>query len=134
MQYSRVLDHVTTTTSSRISTSERVSTSERNLSAGGPDAGPGMAALPCQDPDVGDLWFAERSADVEEAKRLCGLCPIRSECFAGARRRGEPWGVWGGEIFVDGVVTARKRGRGRPRKTDTAAPARAGTSGSRGVA
>src|SRR5699024_10108654 len=78
--------------------------------------------LPCQDPSAGDLWFAERSADVEEAKRLCGYCPIKAECFAGARRRGEPWGVWGGEIFIDGVVTARKRGRGRPRKTDTAAP------------
>ncbi|OZB46955.1 MAG: transcription factor WhiB, partial [Cellulomonas sp. 14-74-6] len=28
----------------------------------------------------------------------------------------EPWGVWGGEVFVAGQVVAVKRGRGRPRK------------------
>ena len=30
--------------------------------------------------------------------------------------RREPWGVWGGEVFVEGRVVAVKRGRGRPRK------------------
>jgi WhiB family redox-sensing transcriptional regulator len=41
---------------------------------------------------------------------------VRSACLAGALDRGEPWGVWGGEIFERGVVIARKRPRGRPRK------------------
>ena len=36
----------------------------------------------------------------------------------GAIERNEPWGVWGGEIFDRGVVIARKRPRGRPRKAD----------------
>lgn len=72
--------------------------------------------LPCQHAADIDLWFAERTDDVERAKALCGACPIRKECLEGALAREEPWGVWGGEVFVDGRVVARKRGRGRPRK------------------
>ena len=71
--------------------------------------------IPCRQNDA-ELWFAEREAEVEQAKALCRTCPIREGCLAGAVERQEPWGVWGGEVFVDGVVVARKRGRGRPRK------------------
>jgi len=80
--------------------------------------------LPCQDLGTADLWFAERTADVEQAKALCQSCPIKAECLEGAVSRGEPWGVWGGEVFVDGTIVARKRGRGRPRKDDPTAPSR----------
>lgn len=81
--------------------------------------------LPCQDADKADLWFAERTADVESAKALCQQCPIRRECLDGAVARREPWGVWGGEVFVEGAIVAHKRGRGRPRKDDPNAPTRA---------
>ena len=30
--------------------------------------------------------------------------------------RREPWGVWGGELFVNGKIVAQKRKRGRPPK------------------
>jgi len=73
--------------------------------------------LPCCSGDT-DLWFAGAPAQLEQAKALCGRCPIQAECLAGALRRAEPWGVWGGEIFERGTVTARKRPRGRPRKID----------------
>ena len=53
---------------------------------------------------------------VEQAKALCRTCPIRDACLTGALEREEPWGVWGGEVFVGGRVVATKRGRGRPRK------------------
>ncbi|MGC5615330.1 WhiB family transcriptional regulator [Georgenia sp. Z1491] len=76
----------------------------------------GTDELPCLTSDDPDLWFAERTADVELAKSRCAPCPLREACLAGAVERGEPWGVWGGEVFVDGVVVAVKRGRGRPRK------------------
>jgi WhiB family transcriptional regulator, redox-sensing transcriptional regulator len=76
--------------------------------------------LPCQMVDA-DLWFSENPGQLEEAKALCGDCPLRRECLAEALDREEPWGVWGGEIFDQGVVIARKRPRGRPRKTQTAA-------------
>ncbi|BAH54691.1 WhiB family transcriptional regulator [Rhodococcus opacus] len=72
--------------------------------------------LPCRVDDP-DLWFADSPTELEQAKALCASCPIRSRCLDAALDRGEPWGVWGGEIFDQGVVIARKRGRGRPRKT-----------------
>ena len=76
--------------------------------------------LPCRRYDP-ELFFAERPEDVEYAKSLCADCPVRALCLAGAIEREEPWGVWGGEVFVRGVVVPRKRPRGRPRKVDIAA-------------
>jgi WhiB family redox-sensing transcriptional regulator len=76
--------------------------------------------IPCQESDA-ELWFAESPADVEFAKALCGACPVRIGCLAGALNRAEPWGVWGGELFVQGTIVARKRPRGRPRKNPVAA-------------
>lgn len=75
--------------------------------------------VPCRRFDP-DLWFADSPAELELAKSLCGDCPVRVECLAGALERAEPWGVWGGEIFERGAVIARKRPRGRPRKSDVA--------------
>ncbi|HEU4512509.1 MAG TPA: WhiB family transcriptional regulator [Nocardioidaceae bacterium] len=76
--------------------------------------------LPCRRENP-ELFFAESPADVEAAKALCLGCPVRAECLAGALDRREPWGVWGGELFLQGVVIPRKRPRGRPRKNEVAA-------------
>ena len=76
--------------------------------------------LPCQAHNP-ELWFAESPADVEFAKALCQDCPVQSLCFTGAVERREPWGVWGGELFLQGAVIPRKRPRGRPRKDSAAA-------------
>jgi WhiB family redox-sensing transcriptional regulator len=76
--------------------------------------------LPCRTNDP-ELFFAESPADVEYAKTLCATCPVQRACLAGALERREPWGVWGGEWFVQGVVVPRKRPRGRPRKSEVAA-------------
>ena len=76
--------------------------------------------LPCRSNDP-ELFFAESPADVELAKALCRPCPVRAECLAGALDRNEPWGVWGGELLISGVVVPRKRPRGRPRKCEAAA-------------
>ena len=72
-------------------------------------------AVPCHVEDP-DLWFAEDPSDLERAKELCAECPLRRECLNAALERQEPWGVWGGEILDRGVIIARKRPRGRPRK------------------
>jgi WhiB family redox-sensing transcriptional regulator len=71
--------------------------------------------VPCRVADQ-DLWFAETPTELELAKQLCFDCPARRACLAGAVDRREPWGVWGGELFERGVIVARKRPRGRPRK------------------
>ncbi len=76
--------------------------------------------IPCRSLDP-EVFFAETPADVEYAKSLCGTCPVKDACLTGALERREPWGVWGGELFVQGVVVARKRPRGRPRKSEVMA-------------
>lgn len=80
---------------------------------------PGGPDLPCTDDP--ELFFAESPEDVERAKALCRGCRVRLACLAGALDRGEPWGVWGGELLLHGTVVPRKRPRGRPRKTEVAA-------------
>jgi WhiB family transcriptional regulator, redox-sensing transcriptional regulator len=77
------------------------------------------SSTPCMDDP--DLFFAELPADVESAKALCRGCAMRLACLSGALERREPWGVWGGELFLRGEVVPRKRPRGRPRKTEVAA-------------
>jgi WhiB family redox-sensing transcriptional regulator len=81
---------------------------------------PEASQVPCRVNDP-ELWFAESPADVEFAKSLCRSCPVREACLTGALERREPWGVWGGELFIAGVVVPRKRPRGRPRKCEVAA-------------
>lgn len=72
--------------------------------------------LPClQEPE---LFFAASVAETEQAKALCQGCRVRIACLTGALGRGEPWGIWGGELLVQGAIVPRKRPPGRPRKTD----------------
>jgi len=73
-----------------------------------------MSDLACQRQP--DLFFADDPRALEVARDLCAGCPVLDLCLAGAVERREPHGVWGGRIFVDGVVVEQKRGRGRPRK------------------
>ncbi|MGQ0632115.1 MAG: WhiB family transcriptional regulator [Sporichthyaceae bacterium] len=86
----------------------------------GATAGERCPTTPCRAAGA-DVFFAEAPADVEYAKSLCVSCPLRRDCLDGALERAEPWGVWGGELFLAGVVVPRKRPRGRPRKSDVAA-------------
>ena len=62
------------------------------------------------------LFFSEQLDDIAAAKAFCQGCPVKDSCLAGALERREPWGVWGGELFVNGKVVAQKRKRGRPPK------------------
>lgn len=63
-----------------------------------------------------NLFFSEELADIVAAKRICADCPVIAPCLEGALSRGEPCGVWGGQLFSNGRVLAQKRRRGRPPK------------------
>jgi WhiB family transcriptional regulator, redox-sensing transcriptional regulator len=65
---------------------------------------------------VGDLFFSGKPRDIARAKRICAGCVVMEHCLEGALTRREPWGVWGGQLFLDGRILATKRPRGRPRK------------------
>ena len=69
-------------------------------------------------------WDADAYARYLMATTIpqCRAAPgNRAACLAGALDRGEPWGVWGGELLINGVVVREKRARGRPRKSSVAA-------------
>jgi WhiB family redox-sensing transcriptional regulator len=65
---------------------------------------------------MSELFFSEQLDDIAAAKAFCAGCPVKDDCLDGALTRREPWGVWGGELFVHGKVVAQKRKRGRPPK------------------
>lgn len=71
--------------------------------------------LPCHDLEP-DVFFSRRPADVAAAKAACADCPFRRQCLCRAIGDAEPWGVWGGETILDGVVVAELRPPGRPPK------------------
>jgi len=62
------------------------------------------------------LFFSEALDDIARAKAFCAGCAVRDDCLQAAVARREPWGVWGGELLVNGRVIANKRRRGRPPK------------------
>ena len=62
------------------------------------------------------LFFSEDLLDIARAKAICSKCAARPQCLEDALARHEPWGVWGGELLVNGRVLAQKRHRGRPPK------------------
>jgi WhiB family redox-sensing transcriptional regulator len=70
--------------------------------------------LPCHTSNP-EIFFSDKSDEIAHAKSLCSACPVKKECLQGALSRKEPCGIWGGELFEDGVVIAAKRLPGRPR-------------------
>ena len=71
----------------------------------------------CRDVSVAsEIYFSEDLGDIAAAKRICAECPVLAECLSGALDRKEPWGVWGGQLFLNGRMVAQKRRRGRPPK------------------
>ncbi len=66
--------------------------------------------------NAGELFFSEDIGDIAAAKRVCAECPVLAPCLEGALERREPWGVWGGQLFMNGKMLMVKRRRGRPPK------------------
>ena len=62
------------------------------------------------------LFFSDQLDEIAIARAICRTCSEIEPCLQGAMERRETAGVWGGELFLNGVVLANKRPRGRPRK------------------
>ena len=70
-----------------------------------------------------DLFFSEQIDDINRSKAFCLGCEVRNSCLDAALENQEPWGVWGGELILNGKILAEKRRRGRPPKIRPADPA-----------
>jgi len=63
-----------------------------------------------------EWFFPERGQAFNEAKALCGSCPVQPECLEHAVRNGEKFGIWGGRSerqrrkIRRAASTQRKRG------------------------
>lgn len=62
------------------------------------------------------LFFSDDVMQIARAKAICSKCSLTDLCLSGAVAREEPWGVWGGQLVINGRVIAHKRPRGRPPK------------------
>lgn len=67
-------------------------------------------------PNAADLFFSEDIGEIAAAKRVCADCSVLAECLKGALERRELFGVWGGQLFINGKMLTVKRRRGRPPK------------------
>ena len=74
------------------------------------------AACRTAEGSLASTFFSEELQDIAKAKSICATCPAIAPCLEGAIERREPWGVWGGQLFLNGKVLAVKRRRGRPPK------------------
>jgi hypothetical protein len=72
----------------------------------------------CADPRAAltHLFFSEDPMELARARAICSTCTVRLACLSRAVERSEPYGIWGGQMLIDGVPVADKRGRGRPPK------------------
>jgi hypothetical protein len=62
------------------------------------------------------LFFSDDMMELARARAICSMCEVRQQCLVRALERQEPYGIWGGEMVIDGQAVADKRGRGRPPK------------------
>lgn len=62
------------------------------------------------------LFFSDDAIDLARAKAICRRCSLRDDCLTGALERAEHYGVWGGQLLMDGVIVEDRPRRGRPPK------------------
>jgi len=79
----------------------------------------------CAEGDNHHLFFSQNASDLAKAQSICADCPVRLRCLELALEEGFEYGVWGGVIFWEGQAFHRKRGRGRPRRSDANLPVEA---------
>jgi WhiB family transcriptional regulator, redox-sensing transcriptional regulator len=56
-----------------------------------------------------EFFFPEPGSSVREAKRICGLCKMRSMCLEYALNNDERFGVWGGLSEKERISLRRRQ-------------------------
>lgn len=74
----------------------------------------------CADEDP-ELFFAGDDEAVEQAKAVCAVCPVRTECLETALAVNEMHGVWGGMAEGERRRLIRRRRRERRERERRAA-------------
>ncbi|MET7381394.1 WhiB family transcriptional regulator [Streptomyces sp. NPDC005526] len=57
-----------------------------------------------------DFFFPEPGSSVREAKRICGMCEMRTACLEYAMDNDERFGVWGGLSEKERLALRRTSG------------------------
>ena len=72
----------------------------------------------CSDGEGGlaHLFFSDHARELARAKAICSRCRLANDCLEGALQRGEYYGVWGGQLLMEGVIVEDRPRRGRPPK------------------
>ena len=60
------------------------------------------------------LFFSEDLYDIARAKAICAKCPVSSLCLRTALERQEPWGVWGGQLLLNGRIVTNNLANSNP--------------------
>lgn len=79
-----------------------------------PAAGAGLPRCADGNGTLTPLFFSDDVIDIARAKAICAKCPFATGCLRDAIAREEPWGVWGGELLLNGRIVKNKRPCGRP--------------------
>ncbi len=64
------------------------------------------------------LFFSDNAHDLARAKAICRRCRLADDCLRGALERNEYYGVWGGQLLMEGVIVEDRPRRGRPPKEE----------------
>ena len=109
-------DAATNTTSNEDTNTCTPSTTSPNPSGVPPPSAPALPRCADGNGTLTPLFFSDDIIDIARAKAICGKCPLAASCLRAAQEREEPWGVWGGELLLNGRIVKNKRPCGRPPK------------------
>tara|TARA_R110001606_G_scaffold317154_1_gene463940 strand:- start:5564 stop:5860 length:297 start_codon:yes stop_codon:yes gene_type:complete len=63
------------------------------------------------DPEV---FYPEGNTTTKQAKAICKICTVSSECLEYALKRKEDYGIWGGKTATERLKMLPQRPIGRP--------------------
>jgi WhiB family redox-sensing transcriptional regulator len=70
-----------------------------------------VGETPCM--SAPNLFFIEKDEkgySANDARKLCGMCPIRADCAAYALENRERYGIWGGMTWNERKALIRRNG------------------------